>query len=134
MPETDLDPIRVLIVEDEFLVASMLESFLLEIGVEVVGPAYTLKEGVRLAQEETVQGAILDVNVRGDRIDPVIEILTERAVPLVLATGYGANILEQWPALPVLEKPYSERDVSDVVEGFRARSRERPPVCPSAES
>lgn len=134
MPESDLDPIRVLIVEDEFLVASMLESFLLEIGVEVVGPAYTLEDGVRLAQEETLQGAILDVNVRGDRIDPVIELLTERAVPLVLATGYGANILEQWPALPVLEKPYSERDVSDVVEGFRARSRERPPVCPSAES
>ena len=82
--------LRVLIVEDEALIASFIEDFLIDLGCDVVGPAMRMKEAVDLAREAAIDGATLDVNIVGEKIYPVADILTERGIPFVFMTGYGA--------------------------------------------
>ena len=73
--------LRVLIVEDEALIASLLEDFLLDLGCDVVGPAMHMTEAVELAREAAIDGATLDVNIVGEKVYPVADILTERGIP-----------------------------------------------------
>ncbi|HWL81391.1 MAG TPA: HWE histidine kinase domain-containing protein [Roseomonas sp.] len=82
---------RVLLAEDEPLVAMELETQLQALGFTVVGPAATLQEALRLASEEVLlDAAVLDVNLRGQAVFPVADLLVRRGVPVVFATGYGA--------------------------------------------
>ncbi|TPG37959.1 PAS domain S-box protein [Roseomonas nepalensis] len=102
---------RVLVVEDETLIAMELETALEEIGLEVVGPAQNLTDALRLVRDETeLHAAVLDVNLGGeDRVFPVADILLTRGVPIVFATGYGsAQNLDghDADAVAVLRKPY----------------------------
>jgi DNA-binding response OmpR family regulator len=98
---------RILVLEDEPLVAMLLEEMLLDLGCEVVGPAYSLREGERLAREAPLDAAVLDVNVNGEMSDPVAEVLRSRGVPFVLATGYGLSApTAAGGDVPVLQKPY----------------------------
>ena len=98
---------RILVLEDEPLVAMLLEEMLLDLGCEVVGPAYNLREGERLAGEAVLDAAVLDVNVNGEMSDPVAEILRARGVPFALATGYGLSApMAANGDVPVLQKPY----------------------------
>jgi CheY-like chemotaxis protein len=96
---------RILLVEDEFIVAAMLEDVLRGLGAVVVGPAYRLGQGLRLAQEEAIDVAILDVNIEGERSDPIADALAGRGIPFVLATGYGNG--EARHGASVLTKPYT---------------------------
>ena len=80
---------RVLVVEDEALVALMLHDMLVEIGAVVVGPAATIQQGLTLIEAEPMDAAVLDVNVQNERIDAVAEALHIRGIPIVFATGYG---------------------------------------------
>jgi CheY-like chemotaxis protein len=98
---------RILVVEDEMLIAALLEDMLLELGATVLGPAASVAEGVRLAEAGTFDAAVLDVNVRGDRIDPVSAVLRQRRIPMVFATGYGEDAMAHGPSDPVLDKPYT---------------------------
>ena len=66
---------RILVVEDEALIAVMVEDMLSEMGSIVVGPAATIEQALALARAEEIDGAVLDVNVRGERIDPVADAL-----------------------------------------------------------
>jgi CheY-like chemotaxis protein len=97
---------RVLLVEDEFLIAAVAEQTLLELGAQVVGPAYRLGEALALAQAEPLDGAVLDINLNGERSDPVAAVLMGRAIPFVFATGYGPSRTPGFD-VPVLDKPYS---------------------------
>lgn len=98
---------RILVVEDEPLVAMLLEEMLLDLGCTVVGPAYSLREGERLAAEAELDGAVLDVNLNGEMSDPVANTLRGRGVPFALATGYGLSApMAADGAVPVLQKPY----------------------------
>ncbi|MDJ0386766.1 HWE histidine kinase domain-containing protein [Roseomonas sp. E05] len=84
-------PRRVLLAEDEPLVALELETQLQALGFTVVGPAASLQEALRLAGEEALlDAAVLDVNLRGQAVFPVADLLVRRGVPVVFATGYGA--------------------------------------------
>lgn len=74
-------------------------------GSEVVGPAATIEEALRLARSEALDGAVLDVNVRGERIDPVAEALMARGVPMLFATGYGEVKLKGNSNPAVIDKP-----------------------------
>ena len=102
--------LRVLVVEDDALLAMELETALRALGCHVIGPARTLAEAVRVATiEPALHAAILDVNICGEMVFPVADILTTRNVPLVFATGYGsAEILEERAAaaVAILRKPY----------------------------
>lgn len=106
---------RILVVEDEVLVAAMLKDILEDLGAVVVGPALTLSTALAMAETEQIWGAILDVNLRGVRIDPVTGILTRRNIPFALATGYSGPILAAWPDVPVIAKPYSAQEVESVL-------------------
>ena len=84
---------RLLVVEDEFLVAMQIETILQEAGWSVVGPAGTLARAVDLAKKVDVDGALLDVNLRGERVDEVAKILSERGIPFLFTSGYGPEHL-----------------------------------------
>ncbi|MPY71404.1 MAG: response regulator [Alphaproteobacteria bacterium] len=99
---------RILLVEDEFIVAAMAEDMLTDLGATVVGPAGTVACGLSLAETELLDAALLDVNMDGERIDPVAEALMARRVPIVFATGYGAAGVGGAEDAPVLDKPYTQ--------------------------
>jgi CheY-like chemotaxis protein len=107
-----LDGKRVLVVEDEAAIAMLLEDMLLDFGCVIVGPAARLSTALDLAQRESFDVAILDVNVAGEPIYPVAEALAEKGVPLVFSTGYGgAGIKEPFRDRPVVQKPFSQSDL-----------------------
>jgi len=83
---------HVLIVEDEYFLAQDLVDFFQDLGVQVLGPAASVSEALRLLESAEVQGAILDVNLRGERVYPVADVLRQRHVPFVFASGYGGEL------------------------------------------
>ncbi|HVY87198.1 MAG TPA: response regulator [Caulobacterales bacterium] len=97
---------RILLVEDEFLIAAMAEEMLTDLGAIPVGPAATLDQGLALAAEEMLDGAILDVNLGGARSEPIAAALKARGVPFVVATGYDARASNH-PHELTLSKPYT---------------------------
>lgn len=97
---------RVLVVEDEAIIAAMVEDMLTELGATVVGPASSIKKALVLANTDGIDAAVLDVNIRSERIDPVADALRARQVPVVFATGYGASANGS-TSCPIIEKPYT---------------------------
>lgn len=83
---------RILVLEDEPLVAMLLEEMLLDFGCEVIGPAYSIAQAVPLALEQPLDAAVLDINVNGEMSHSVAAILHSRGVPFVFATGYGSAV------------------------------------------
>ena len=110
------EPRRILIVEDESLVAMLLETILEDMGCTPVGPASSIDEGLRLAASEQLDGALLDVNVAGRQIFPVAEALRERGVPFVFSTGYGEGGLpDEWRGQRTIQKPFTESAVHEAL-------------------
>ena len=108
---------RVLIVEDESLVAMLLETILEDMGCVPVGPAATVEEGLQVAGgDEPLDAALLDVNVAGKQVFPIAEALKARGVPFVFSTGYGEGGLpDEWRGQPTLQKPFTEAAVRDAL-------------------
>ena len=101
---------RILILEDEPLVAMVLEDVLEDLGCVVVGPAFNLREAEVLVCEAPIDGAILDVNLGDCTSDPVAALLQTRGVRFVVASGYDdADPLPG--ACATLRKPYRPADV-----------------------
>jgi CheY-like chemotaxis protein len=112
MSGEDLNGLRILVVEDEAAISLLLEDMLLDFGCEVVGPAARLTAALDIAQRETLDLAILDVNVAGEPVYPVVEALEARKVPFVFSTGYGsAGIRDLYRDRPVLQKPFAQHDL-----------------------
>ncbi len=109
--------LRVLVVEDEPVVAMCLEDILETLGCETIGPAGRLAEGLALAEREELGAAILDINLAGERSTPIAEMLRRRGVPVVFASGYGAAP-EGFEHLPLIAKPYSEADIDAALQGL----------------
>ena len=113
----ELRGLRVLVVEDEFLVAMDIEAMLRELGCEVMGPTGDLEEALRIAREETPDLALLDVNIGGEPVTAVAEALLARAVPIVFCTGYQVeNWCSRYPAAPTLMKPFQAADLRSALE------------------
>ncbi|HYC97675.1 response regulator [Brevundimonas sp.] len=108
---------RVLIVEDESLVAMLLETIMEDMGCTPVGPASTVDEGLRIVTDgEPLDAALLDVNVAGRQVFPVAQALKDRGVPFVFSTGYGEGGLpDEWRGHPTLQKPFTESAVRDAL-------------------
>jgi CheY-like chemotaxis protein len=105
---TSLHGKRILVVEDEPIVAMAVEDILLELGCEVVGPAYSLDEALVRIAAGLFDAAVLDINLNGERSYPAATALASMSIPFAFATGYAPDRVE--PALamaPVLEKPYN---------------------------
>ncbi|MFI4963960.1 MAG: response regulator [Caulobacterales bacterium] len=108
----DLTKRRVLVVEDEYLIAMIIEEVLSELGCHVVGPEGALQPAMTLARDEPLDAAILDVTIRGGQVFPVAKILLERGVPFVLASGYGDWALpEALQNQPRLTKPFDSAEL-----------------------
>lgn len=115
---------RIFVVEDETLVLFNLEDILTDLGCEVAGQAMRLDKAVELAKTVgPVDAAILDVNIGGTTVFPAAEILAERGVPLLFATGYGRDGLpDEWQGHAVIVKPYSPQDVERALGPLLARA------------
>lgn len=108
---------RVLVVEDESLVAMLLETILEDMGCTPVGPASNIDDGEAMARDTTdLDAALLDVNVAGRQVFPVAEALMARGVPFVFSTGYGEGGLpDEWRGNPTIQKPFTESAVRDAL-------------------
>jgi DNA-binding response OmpR family regulator len=119
-----LEGVRVLLVEDEYLVASLIEEMLEIAGCIVTGPIPRLAQAVDAADRETCDAAVLDVNLAGERIYPVADILSRRNIPFVFVTGYGV-LPGEYANRPRLCKPFKMADLldalSDIVKPAPAR-------------
>jgi len=97
---------RILVVEDEALIAMLVESLLADRGYAIAGPASRVAAALTLAENETLDAAVLDVNIAGEPVFPVADMLTRRGVPVVFLTGYGRLGLPQhFRDYAVVEKP-----------------------------
>ncbi len=120
---------RVLVVEDEYLVAVDLMEALEGEGFKVIGPAADVSSAARLAAEEPViHAALLDVNLRGEFVWPVASILEERRIPTILTTGYnGSEIPPSYAHLPRHQKPVAMRTLVQHLRDLTGLSPERHP-------
>ena len=120
----ELQGLRILIVEDNFLVADMISDVLADRGCEVVGPVPSLERGSKLAREELLDGAVLDVNLAGELSFPIARTLTEREIPFLFLTGYDdkSAVPEVFRAAQRLSKPFDyEVLVTIIRQSFGAR-------------
>jgi CheY-like chemotaxis protein len=108
----DLAGRRVLVVEDEPMVMMLLQDMLEDIGCVVVGTASRLAEATEKASKLAFDLAILDVDLDGVRTFPIAEVLAQRGVRFMFATGYGAATLPpDLSGRPVLQKPFQQQEL-----------------------
>jgi CheY-like chemotaxis protein len=106
---------RILVVEDEVLIAEMVIDMLAGLGATVVGPATTIEAGLALAGSESFDAAVLDINVRGERIDPIADLLVARGIPMLFATGYGVAAAAERLNASVIDKPYTQERLASAL-------------------
>jgi CheY-like chemotaxis protein len=117
--QSPLAGLRVLVVEDESMVAMLLEDMLYDLGCHVVGPAARVDEALATLVVERVDAAVLDINIAGEKVFPVADRLLELDVPFVFATGYGAaGLAERHQDRTVLQKPYLSRALEAALLGL----------------
>jgi two-component sensor histidine kinase/CheY-like chemotaxis protein len=97
---------RVLLVEDEILVAMMMKDILTELGFSVIGPFSRLSEAMVAAVHEDINAGIIDVNLGGEFVYPVADVLAARKIPFVFVTGYGVESIDsRFGYVPIVKKP-----------------------------
>lgn len=107
-----LSGLRILVVEDTWLVAEVIMDQLRDEGCEIVGPASRLKRALEFAREANFDGALLDVNLAGEYCFPVAQVLGERGIPFVFLTGYGEDAIPaEYRSMPRLMKPFRNSDL-----------------------
>lgn len=112
---------HVLVIEDEMMVAMGLEMVLEDAGYEVIGPFGRLEQAIEAARNGQMDVALLDVNVRGDEVFPVADILAARGVPFAFLTGYGRETLPaRFGDSRVLSKPFQARQLVAAVRAMAA--------------
>jgi DNA-binding response OmpR family regulator len=109
---------RVLVVEDNFLYAEVVSDFIVSHGLEAVGPIGALDEALRYAMNADLDGAILDVNLRGQLCFPICGVLAARHIPFVFLTAYeGSGIIPgELRSTPTLAKPFEPYRMNNVLD------------------
>jgi CheY-like chemotaxis protein len=109
---------RVLLVEDEYLLADHLADVLGALGATPVGPAGSVVHALQLIDRAgRIDGAILDVELDGERVYPVADALRERGIPFVFSTGYGGDALpERFRDMPVMDKLVTMKHVRGALD------------------
>ena len=102
---TGLNGCRALLIEDEMLVAMLIEDALTEAGCEVVGPLARVADALAALDETEIDFALLDVNLGGEMSYPIADVLAARKVPFTFITGYGA-LDPAYAKFPCLNKPF----------------------------
>jgi CheY-like chemotaxis protein len=112
---------RVLLVEDEPLVAMLLEDYVVDLGHIVVGPVATVAEALACVAAGGFDVAVLDLNLGGERSDAVAAALDAIGRPYVFATGYGRHGLAEGDDRVVLQKPYGRDQIAEALARVTAR-------------
>jgi CheY-like chemotaxis protein len=124
-PETYLQGLKILVVEDAFVVAMDLASQLEDCGCTVVGPEGRLRPALNAAWHEALDGAILDVNLGGEFCFPIAGALTARKVRYVFVSGYDS--ISVWPpeyaGVPRVTKPYRFPELAELLVQHIAQHR-----------
>lgn len=120
-----LDGKRVLIVEDEFLIAMTAREMVEEFGAIVIGPATAVPDALELANKEKIDVALLDLNLHGHSSAVVADALDARHIPIVFATGYANGHGNDPAGRRVLSKPYTQEKLAlQLCRALEARGRE----------
>lgn len=121
--EPSLPGTRVLIVEDETLVAMLVEDLLDELGCQVAATFARVSQAQDyLSRSSEFDAAILDVNIAGEDAYSIAEALDARGVPFVFVTGYGpAGVREEWRERGVVQKPIQQSELAQVLEAALRR-------------
>ena len=120
-PSKQSPGLRVLLVEDEMMIALLAESMLVELGHEVAGPVGWLDQAIARAEREDLDFAVLDLNINGGKAYPVAAALAARGIPFIFATGYDrAGFEAPFEDRPALQKPYCLKDLRVAIEAAYA--------------
>ena len=112
---------RVLVVEDEYLIRMLLEDMLDELGYDLAAGVGTISEASEAASTGDFHAAILDVNLDGQEIYPVADILAKRGLPFVFVTGYGERSLrDPHRGRPALQKPFQADQLKNALADLLA--------------
>ena len=107
---------RLLVVEDEYLIRMLLEDMLADLGYDVAAAVGTLAEASEFAARGDFNAAILDINLDGQDVYPVAEILAQRGLPFVFVTGYDErNLSDPYRDRPALQKPFQAEQLKAVL-------------------
>ncbi len=116
-PESKLRGCRVLIVEDETMIALEIEAMLEDVGITAVGPAGTVEQALQMIEAREFDVALLDGNLHGKPVTEVAAALTRAKVPFIFVSGYGrANLPSSYEQIGVLTKPFTEQQLLSEVE------------------
>jgi CheY-like chemotaxis protein len=127
MADSKLEKLKgrcLLVVEDEYLIAADLTASLESLGVEVIGPAASVEEALGLVATDgnRLAGAVLDINLRNERVFPVADVLTARGVPFIFTTGYdGAAVPAHYTGAPRCQKPVDNAQLLQWLSNTDAR-------------
>jgi DNA-binding response OmpR family regulator len=129
--KTAPEKLSILVVEDETMIAMFLDDMLTDIGCNVVGPAGAVGPAMALieASGHMLDGALLDVNLRGELAYPIADALTRRGIPFAFVTGYAASAIEvRYAAAPAMTKPFRFAALEAIIKDFASRRIAEPAV------
>lgn len=110
---------RILVVEDEAMIAMLIEDMLSDLGCATVGPACSAERALELIETEQFEAAVVDVNLGGERTTSIAEALNSKGIPFLFATGYGpSGIAQQFSERPVLTKPFRQNELQRALESL----------------
>jgi CheY-like chemotaxis protein len=116
LSKRELSNRNVLVVEDEMMIAMLIEDMLDEFGCKLVGPATSVPRALDLIGKEQVEIAVLDLNLDGQDTYAIADALQQKNVPFIFATGYGSTGLRQeYGNRPVLQKPFQAKDLENAL-------------------
>lgn len=119
---TTIDPLRgarVMLVEDDFLILSVLQALLIEEGAVIIGGCRTVAAALQVVEKEHLSGAVLDLRVGRESVAPVARALAQRQVPFVFYTGQMEidPVRTEWPDVPIVPKPSAPEMVTRALRG-----------------
>jgi CheY-like chemotaxis protein len=116
--------LRTIVVEDEPLVRLMTEEILISVGCVIAAAASSLDEALGHIAAAEFDLAVLDINLAGTEVYPAAERLRGKGTPIIFVTGYGRRgVRDAWHECPILQKPFSLRDLEQAIVASGARRR-----------
>ena len=112
-------------VEDEGMIAMLLEDMLVDLGYEIGAIASRLQDALEIARTGSFDLAIVDLNLGGNPGYPIAAILQGRGIPFVFASGYGKSLEPQYAATPILAKPFVSADLRKVLSQALSNAKDQ---------